>query len=72
MPCPSIRLKSIGKYMNKYFVKNSSTKYFENVSEVQSSTANVTFMVHKGEGQSEENTKAAVFCICLHVCGIYE
>ena len=40
LPCPSPHLKNIGKC--KYFVKNSSTstKYFENFSQVQSSTLN--------------------------------
>ena len=63
MSSPSTRLKNIGK--NKYFVKklSTSTKYFENVSQVQSSTPNATFMFHNGESQSDENTKAAVLCI---------
>ena len=60
---PCTRLKNIGKY--KYFVKNSSTstKYLENCSQVQSSISNTTFMFHNGEGQSDENTKAAVLCM---------
>ena len=55
--------KSRGKY--KYFVKNSSTstKYLDNFSQIQSSTSNATFMFHNGNGQSDENTKAAVLCI---------
>ena len=63
---PSTHLKNIGKY--KYFVRNSSTstKYFDNFSQIKSNT---TFMVHNGEGQSDENTKAAVLRLCLHVCG---
>ena len=33
-------------------MKNSSTKNFENFSQVQSSTLNTTIMFHNGEGQS--------------------
>ena len=50
--------KNRGKYKYKYFEKNSSTKYFEKFSQVQSSTSNATFMFHNGEGQIDENTKA--------------
>ena len=44
--------------------KNSctTTKYLENLSQVQSSTSNATFVFHNGESQSDENTKAAVLC----------
>ena len=43
--------------------------YFENFSQVQSSTSNATIMFHNGEGQSDENTNAAALCICLYICG---
>ena len=56
------KLNNIDKY--KYFVTNSntSTTHFENVSQVHR-TFMFTFMSHNGEGQSDENTKAAVLCI---------
>ena len=65
------KYKYSSKKIGKYFVKNSSTntKYLNKLSQVQSSTSNATFMFHNGEGHSEENTKAAVLRLCLHVCG---
>ena len=39
---------------------NTSTKHFENLSQVQLSTSNAIFTFHNVDGQSVENTKAAV------------
>ena len=60
------KYKYSSKNIDKYFVKNSNTsiKYFfsqVNFSQVQSSTSNVTFMFHSGDGQGDENTKAPVY-----------
>ena len=46
------------KYKSKFSSKNIG-KY---------SQVHRTFMFYNGEGQSDENTKAAVLCISLHVC----
>ena len=61
--------KNIGKYKFKYFVKNSSTstKYLKTLVKYSHvhRTLHLCFIMVK---VSDEITKAAVFCMCLHVC----
>ena len=46
------------KYLSKkYRYKHSSPEYFENFSQVQSSTLNATIMFHNGEGEMMNNNK---------------
>ena len=68
---PSTCLKHIGKY--NYFVKNSSTKYFDDFSQVQSSIPNVTFMFHNGESQSSSIMHLLARLPCrVFILNIYE
>ena len=70
LPSPSTHLKNRGKY--KYFVKNSSTKYLENFSRVQSSTSNNKFIFHNGEGQCDENKSSSIMHLFKGQLGVLQ
>ena len=49
-----VKSKYKSKYSSKKFKYN--TKYFDNFSQVQSSTLNATFMFHNSEGQKHKSS----------------